>query len=110
MTMKLKPIKDVAEKVGIRNASHLRTLTGLGVGTCYQLWDGSATRFDLETLNRLCNVLQVGPAHLFDYTPDVDSKESAPSQRESSKARRSSSGPAKTKRESKQAKAAVAIG
>jgi DNA-binding Xre family transcriptional regulator len=110
MTMKLKPIRDVAEKVGIKNASHLRTLTGLGVGTCYQLWDGSATRFDLETLNKLCNVLQVGPAHLFEYSPDVEPKQGAHSQSESSKARRLSSRVTKTKRESKQARTAVVTG
>ena len=68
--MKLK-VKEVAERVGVKNASHLRSLTGLGVGTCYQLWDGSAQRIDLETLNTLCNFLQVGPAMLFEYVPDV---------------------------------------
>jgi DNA-binding Xre family transcriptional regulator len=70
MSVKLK-VREVAEKVGVKNASHLRTLTGLGVSTCYQLWDGSAQRVDLETLNTLCNLLQVGPAMLFEYVPDV---------------------------------------
>jgi DNA-binding Xre family transcriptional regulator len=70
--MRLRPVKELAEKVGIKNASHLRSKTGLGVGTCYQLWEGTATRFDLTTLNTLCNVLQIGPAFLFDYTPDVE--------------------------------------
>ncbi|MEN3333089.1 MAG: Cro/C1-type DNA-binding domain [Blastocatellia bacterium] len=70
--MKLK-IREVAERMGIKNASQLRSATKLGVGTCYQLWEGTATRFDLDTLNTLCNALQVGPAMLFDYTPDVAS-------------------------------------
>lgn len=68
--MRLK-IREVAERVGVKNASHLRTLTGLGTGTCYQIWDGMLTRIDLETLNTICNKLQVGPAMLFEYTPDV---------------------------------------
>lgn len=68
--MKLK-VREVAEKAGIKNASHLRSKTGLGVSTCYQLWDGTAQRIDLETLNTLCNALQVGPAYLFEYVPDV---------------------------------------
>jgi DNA-binding Xre family transcriptional regulator len=106
--MKLKPIRDVAEKVGIKNASHLRTLTGLGVGTCYQLWDGSATRFDLETLNRLCNVLQIGPAHLFDYTPDVEPQTNQPTSARPDRAKpRRSSGSVKSKRVSKQTQAVI---
>jgi DNA-binding Xre family transcriptional regulator len=71
MAVRLK-VKEIAEKVGIKNASQLRTRTGLGVSTCYQLWDGSAQGIQLDTLNTLCNVLQVGPAMLFEYIPDVE--------------------------------------
>ena len=89
--MKLR-VREVAEKVGIKNASHLRTQTGLGVSTCYQLWDGTAQGIQLETLNTLCNVLQVGPAMLFDYTPDVTlSGEGAPPSEARQGKRRSSS-------------------
>ena len=69
--MKLR-VKEIAERHGIRNANQLRDKTGLGVGTCYQLWDGTAQGIQLDTLNTLCNVLQVGPAMLFDYVPDVE--------------------------------------
>ena len=64
-------IREIAERVGIANASQLRQATGLGVSTCYQLWDGTAKRLDIDTLNTLCNVLKASPALLFDYTPDV---------------------------------------
>lgn len=108
--MKLR-IKETAERLGIMNAKQLRDYTGLGMGTCYQLWDGTARGIQFDTLNTLCNSLQVGPAMLFEYTPDVESKESTPHSSESSKAaRRSSRLSAKSKRESKQAQAAIAIG
>ena len=66
-------VKEVAERVGIKNASQLNKRTGLGLTTAYQLWNGTAELVAVRTLNTLCNVLQVGPAMLFDYTPDVDS-------------------------------------
>ena len=75
--MKLR-IKEAAQKIGIKNASQLRTRTGLGTETCYQLWEGTARMIGLDTLNTLCNVLQVGPAYLFEYTPDVEPKEREP--------------------------------
>jgi DNA-binding Xre family transcriptional regulator len=71
MAVKLR-IKEVAEKLGIKNAAQLREFTGLGMGTCYQLWDNKAQGIQLDTLNTLCNKLQVGPAMLFEYTPDVE--------------------------------------
>jgi DNA-binding Xre family transcriptional regulator len=77
MAMKLK-VREIAEKVGIRNAAQLRNLTGLGMQSCYQLWEGEAKMISLETLNTLCNMLQVGPAMLFEYTPDIQPKESGP--------------------------------
>jgi DNA-binding Xre family transcriptional regulator len=109
MSVKLR-IKEVSERLGIMNAKQLRDFTGLGMGTCYQLWDGSARGIQFDTLNTLCNSLQVGPAMLFEYTPDVEPEESTPHSSESSKIGRRSSGPAKSKRASKQARAAVAIG
>lgn len=63
-------VKEIAEKMGIKNAKQLRDITGLGMGTCYQLWDGSAKGIQFDTLNTLCNTLKAGPALLLDYTPD----------------------------------------
>ena len=68
--MKLK-VREIAEKVGIKNAAQLRARTGLGMKSSYQLWNGETQLVSLDTLNTLCNVLQVGPALLFEYTPDV---------------------------------------
>ena len=72
--MELK-VREIAERLGIENANQLRDRTGLGVSTCYQLWEGTAQGIQFDTLNTLCNVLQVGPAMLFEYTPDVQPKE-----------------------------------
>jgi DNA-binding Xre family transcriptional regulator len=68
--VKLK-VREIAEKVGIKNAAQLRARTGLGMKTSYQLWNGETELLSLQTLNTLCNVLQVGPALLLEYTPDV---------------------------------------
>lgn len=65
-------VREIAEKVGIKNAAQLRGRTGLGMKTSYQLWNEETELVSLNTLNTLCNVLQVGPAMLFEYTPDVD--------------------------------------
>lgn len=101
-------VKEIAERVGIENAAQLAARTGLGLTSAYQLWNGTAEMVAVRTLNTLCNVLQVGPAQLFDYTPDVGPKASEPQSSEATGRR--SYGSSKSKRESKQAKAAVAIG
>lgn len=72
--------------MGIENASQLSKLTGLGVTSCYQLWEGTAQMVSLKTLDTLCNKLKVHPAILFDYKPD--SEEGTRSATKSSKGRR----------------------
>jgi DNA-binding Xre family transcriptional regulator len=81
MAMKLR-VREIAEKQGIKNALQLRTLTGLGMGSCYQLWNGTATMISLDTLNTLCNTLQAGPALLLEYTPDVGQVDAGPGEAE----------------------------
>jgi DNA-binding Xre family transcriptional regulator len=71
MALKLQ-IQDVARKLGIENASQLSKLTGLGLTSCYQLWEGTAQMISLKTLDTLCNKLKVHPAILFDYKPDPE--------------------------------------
>ena len=66
--MELK-VKDVALRQGIKNAAQLRNLTGLGMRSCYQLWNGTATMVSLETLDTLCDKLNAHPAMLLHYTP-----------------------------------------
>jgi DNA-binding Xre family transcriptional regulator len=76
MALKLQ-VQDVARKLGIENASQLAKLTGLGITSAYQLWEGKAKMVSLETLNRLCNTLKVHPAILFDYMPDIEKRSSS---------------------------------
>jgi DNA-binding Xre family transcriptional regulator len=73
MALTLK-VQDIARKLGIENASQLANLTGLGLTSCYQLWEGTAQMVSLKTLNTLCNNLKVHPALLFDYVPDPEGR------------------------------------
>ncbi|HET9530670.1 MAG TPA: helix-turn-helix transcriptional regulator [Blastocatellia bacterium] len=108
MAVKLR-IKEVAEKLGIKNAAQLREFTGLGMGTCYQLWDNKAQGIQLDTLNTLCNKLQVGPAMLFEYTPDVEAHKSGPAGSNESMRRQRRGSAQKSKREVKAQAANVAL-
>jgi DNA-binding Xre family transcriptional regulator len=87
MAMRLK-VKDYAQKVGIKNARQLRDKTGLGMASCYKIWNEEAKGLTLDTLNTLCNVLQVGPAFLLEWTPDVIQSDSGPAPGEKSQAER----------------------
>ncbi|HKP85739.1 MAG TPA: helix-turn-helix transcriptional regulator [Blastocatellia bacterium] len=73
MALKLR-VEDVARKLGIENAAQLASLTGLGLTSCYQLWQGTAQMISLKTLNTLCNKLKAHPALLFDYMPDTEER------------------------------------
>ena len=63
-------VREVAERVGITSANQLRVQAGLHAETAYKLWDGSATRVDTETINRLCNLLKVPVGLLLQHIPD----------------------------------------
>jgi DNA-binding Xre family transcriptional regulator len=75
MAIKLQ-IQDVARKLGIENAAQLSKLTGLGLTSCYLLWEGKAKMISFKTLNTICNKLKAHPALLFDYEPDVKERSS----------------------------------
>ncbi|MGH9761075.1 MAG: helix-turn-helix domain-containing protein [Blastocatellia bacterium] len=47
-------VREVAEAKGFANASALASATGVHRTSMYRIWDGAATRLDLETLDRLC--------------------------------------------------------
>jgi DNA-binding Xre family transcriptional regulator len=66
MEMRLQ-VKETAQKLGIENAAQLASLTGLGLTSCYQLWNGTAQMVSLRTLNTVCNKLKAHPALLFEY-------------------------------------------
>lgn len=71
MALKLQ-VQEIARKLGVENAAQLAKLTGLGLTSCYQLWEGKARMVSLRTLNTLCNKLKVHPALLFEYKPDPE--------------------------------------
>ena len=71
--MKLQ-VQEIARKLGLENAAQLAKLTGLGLTSCYQLWEGTVQMVSLRTLNTLCNKLKVHPALLFEYKPDPEDK------------------------------------
>lgn len=71
MALKLQ-IQEIARKLGVENAAQLADLTGLGLTSSYQLWEGTAQRVSLKTLNTLCNKFKVHPALLFEYKPDPE--------------------------------------
>ena len=63
-------VREVAEKMGLTSANQLRVQAGLHAETAYKLWDGSATRVDMETINKLCNLLKVPVGMLIEHVPD----------------------------------------
>jgi DNA-binding Xre family transcriptional regulator len=63
-------VKEVAIMRGIDNARALGKLAGVPPMSTYQIWNGEAKRVDLETLNKLCNVLRVPLALLLEHVPD----------------------------------------
>ncbi|MGH9830199.1 MAG: helix-turn-helix domain-containing protein, partial [Blastocatellia bacterium] len=44
-------VREVAEAKGFANASALASATGVHRTSMYRIWDGAATRLDLETLD-----------------------------------------------------------
>jgi DNA-binding Xre family transcriptional regulator len=60
-------IKEVAERAGFRNALDLSKRANLPYESVRRLWQGTATMVSLGTLERLCQILEVRPAQLFDY-------------------------------------------
>ncbi|PYS88040.1 MAG: hypothetical protein DMF64_21485 [Acidobacteria bacterium] len=71
MALKLQ-VQEIARKLGVENAAQLAKITGLGLTSCYQLWEGTSQMISLRTLNTLCNKLKVHPALLFEYKPDPE--------------------------------------
>lgn len=102
-------VKEIAEARGIMNARALGKLAEVPPMSIYQIWDGSAKRVDLGTLNKLCTVLRVPLALLLEHVPDEIEPLPTPGQGEGTKARRTSS-ESKPKGPAKQARPAITIG
>lgn len=90
-------VKEVAEARGVKNARALGKLAEIPPMSIYAIWNGEAKRVDLDTLNKLCNVLRVPLALLLEYTPDIveplpsgEPAKSAPVERAKSPAHKSS--------------------
>jgi len=52
--------------------------TGIGPGTLSSYAKGSVTRFDQETLIKLCDFLECDLAELIEYPPDQSQQNSSP--------------------------------
>lgn len=63
-------IARLAKKRGIRNARVLSQRAGIAYGSCHALWFGEPKFIAMETLNKLCDTLEVTPGELFNYQPD----------------------------------------
>jgi DNA-binding Xre family transcriptional regulator len=63
-------VREVAQRAGISSAYELHLRAGLHAGTANQVWYGRAKRVDVETLNKLCTVLQVPVGQLLEYLPE----------------------------------------
>lgn len=63
-------IKQRAEKQGITTAYQLQKALEVSPDVASRLWNGSFTRVDLSTLDRLCRVLKCQPNTLFKYVAD----------------------------------------
>lgn len=62
-------IREAGEARGLKNARQLARATGLQPTSAYPLWNGTAARIDLVTLDKLCETLKVQPGYLFEFTP-----------------------------------------
>jgi DNA-binding Xre family transcriptional regulator len=71
MAMKL-IVKEVAEKEGIASAYELSMKTGVHVTSMYKIWSGEARMIGLDTLDKLCTVLNVKPGQLFEHIAEPD--------------------------------------
>ena len=65
-------VREAAEREGYDNPNLLSEATGLPYETCRKLWRGEARRIDLNTIERLCDVLRLRPGQLFDYEFEAD--------------------------------------
>jgi DNA-binding Xre family transcriptional regulator len=65
-------VKEVAKRAGINSAYELMQQAEIHVTTAYRLWEGTSTRLDVKTLNKLCSLFRVPPGQLLDFIPDND--------------------------------------
>ena len=65
-------VEEVAKRAGIDNAHDLARRAHVHLNTAYAIWNGTAKRVDLVSLDKICTVLEVKPGQLFDHVAELD--------------------------------------
>jgi DNA-binding Xre family transcriptional regulator len=65
-------VREVATSRGIKNARELADKVGISLGTAYPLWQKTATRIDLLTMEKLCRTLNANTGMLLVYHPEKE--------------------------------------
>jgi len=65
-------VKEVAEREGFASAYELANKTGIPVHSMYRIWNDQARMIGLDTLDKLCTVLNVKPGQLFEHEAEPD--------------------------------------
>jgi DNA-binding Xre family transcriptional regulator len=63
-------IRERAERLGIQNANQLGLALDVAPNVSARLWTGVFDKLGMNTLARLCEVLQCQPNALFKFSPD----------------------------------------
>lgn len=64
-------VKEVALAKGVKNAAQLSEAAEIPLASIYRIWNNTARMVGLDTLNKLCNVLDVPVGMLFVHIPDT---------------------------------------
>ena len=106
-------VKEVAQAKGYKNAKALADAmsdhygVSVSYSTIYPLWNDEAQLWSRPTFDKLCSFLNVPAGMLIQHIPGEVPSKPEPT---SAKSGRASGSSAKTKRESKQARAALVTG
>ena len=63
-------IRQRAERLGLVNANQLGTALDVAPNVASRLWSGAFDKLGMNTLEKLCAVLQCQPNALFKFSPD----------------------------------------
>jgi len=101
----------VAQRAGIKNARELADRAGIHLNSAYGVWNNTARMLALDTLDKLCTLLNVKPGQLFDHEAEPDMLPQAGAPESEAAKHQHATGSAKQKR-TKQAhsRAAIAMG
>ncbi|MFL6215899.1 MAG: helix-turn-helix domain-containing protein [Blastocatellia bacterium] len=64
-------VKEVALAKGIKNAAQLSEATEIPLASMYRIWNNTARMIGLDTLDKLCNFLDVPAGMLLAHTPQA---------------------------------------